>query len=120
MKKLIVISLLLFVGSYGFGQTDTISTSDYIRKGEIVYYKDSLFTGVALKKAENGQVVEEQLYKNGKAHGLWREWYATGEKKFEGSFVNGVGDGDWIQWNKEGKSTKELTFKDGRVVMPNK
>jgi len=119
MKKLLFI-LIVCCSLNGFGQIDTINTSDYVRKGDVVYCNDTLFTGVALKKAVNGQVIEEQIYKAGVAHGFWREWYASGEKKFEGTFINGVGDGVWIQWNKKGNPVKEMTFKDGKVVMPTK
>lgn len=110
----LTLTLLLF-SSIGLTQ-DTIQTSDYLRKGDKVFYNDSLFTGIAIKKAANGQIINEEHYENGIAHGTWREWYDTGEKKFIGAFKNGINDGVWIQWKRDGTVQRKLTFKNGQLV----
>lgn len=111
---LLILSLFAF-STIGLAQ-DTIQTSDYLRKGDKVFYNDSLYTGIAIKKADNGQVINEEHYENGIAHGTWREWYDTGEKKFIGAFKNGINDGVWTQWYRDGKVQRKLTFKNGQLV----
>jgi len=115
--KLIALGLIL-LPIFSYSQ-DTIIKSNYTRRGDLVYYNDSLYTGVAIEKAENGQIITEEHYKSGLAHGLWKEWYKTGEKKFEGAFVEGKNDGTWIQWHSDGSIQRKLTFKNGQLV-PNK
>lgn len=117
MRLFLTLTLLAF-STIGLAQ-DTIKTSDYVRKGDKVFYNDSLFTGIAVKKADNGQVINEEHYEKGIAHGTWREWYDTGEKKFIGAFKNGVNDGVWTQWYRDGKVQRKLTFEKGQVI-PNK
>ncbi|PKP19254.1 MAG: hypothetical protein CVU05_11805 [Bacteroidetes bacterium HGW-Bacteroidetes-21] len=113
--RLIVLGILLLpMVSYS---QDTITKSDYKRIGDLVYYNDSIFSGIAIKKAENGQIIVEEHFENGLAHGLWKEWYKTGEKKFEGAFVNGKNDGVWIQWFADGKIQRKLTFKNGQIIL---
>lgn len=115
MRLTIFTLTLLLFSTVGFAQ-DTIQTSDYLRKGDKVFYNDSLFTGIAVEKADNGQVINEEHYKNGIANGTWREWYDTGEKKFIGAFKNGINDGVWTQWYRDGKVQRKLTFKNGQLV----
>ena len=112
--SLLILNLFAF-STIGLAQ-DTIQTSDYLRKGDKVFYNDSLFSGIAVKKADNGQIVNEELYENGIAHGPWRECYDTGEKKFIGAFKDGINDGVWTQWYRDGKVQRKLTFKNGKLV----
>lgn len=114
MNRLILL-LLINIPLFAISQ-DTIQKSDYLRKGDFVYYNDHLFTGTAIKKAESGQIVAEEHFTNGFANGIWKEWYISGEKKFEGAFVNGKNEGVWIQWNKDGSVQRKLVFKDGQLV----
>jgi len=115
MRFTILILSLLTFSTVGLAQ-DTIKTSDYVRKGDKVFFNDSLFTGIAIENAENGQVINEEHYENGLAHGTWKEWYDTGEKKFIGDFKNGINDGVWTQWYRDGKVQRKLTFKNGQLV----
>lgn len=117
-KSILILSIILFGFKEGFSQK-IISTSEYVRKGErkdTVYYQDSLFTGIAIKKAENGQIIAEEHYENGIANGLWKEWYKTGKRKFEGRFSKGKNEGEWIQWYEDGKIQRKLTFENGIYI----
>jgi len=116
MRKQILLFVLIISIIFAFGQTviqNAISTSEYVRKGNSVYYHDTLFTGTAIKKADNGQIIVEEHYENGIANGLWKEWYATGKKKFEGKFVDGKNDGEWIQWYEDGTVQRKINFENG-------
>lgn len=118
MRLTLLIISLFALSTIGLAQ-DTIQTSDYLRKGDKVFHYDSLFTGIAVKKADNGQTINEEHYEIGIAHGTWREWYDTGEKKFIGAFKNGINDGVWTQWYRDGKVQRKLTFENGKLI-PNK
>ena len=116
MNKHFLLFVLTFATTFVLGQTvsqKTISKSEYVRKGDTVYYHDSLFTGTAIKKADNGQIIAEEHYDNGIANGLWKEWYATGKRKFEGKFTNGKNDGEWTQWYEDGTVQRKLNFENG-------
>lgn len=112
MKIPLTILFLILLGKSGFSQ---ISKSEYVRKGKVVYYKDSLYTGTAIEKLDNGQIIAEEHYEKGLANGIWKEWYSTGEKKFEGKFKQGANDGEWTQWYKDGTVQRKLTFENGAV-----
>ncbi|MEI7595779.1 MAG: hypothetical protein WCK02_08540 [Bacteroidota bacterium] len=117
MKLKILFLLVFFIlsNSLAYSQ-DTINKSEYIRNGEFVFYKDSLYTGIALEKTENGKVISEEKYKNGVANGIWKEWFKSGEKKFEGNFTNGKGNGTWTQWHEDGSIQRKITFNNGKVI----
>ena len=120
MKKLFfILSLTTINCTYGFSQ-NTILKSEYVRKGvkgDTVYYHNHLFTGIAVKKAINGQIIIEEHYENGLANGLWKEWYPSGKKKFEGGFNHGKNDGLWTQWYEDGSIQRKMLFKsDGSVI----
>jgi antitoxin component YwqK of YwqJK toxin-antitoxin module len=90
--------------------------SEYVRKGNLVLYHDSLFSGVAIHKTDSGQIVAIENYKNGLADGTWKEWYKTGELKFEGAYKEGLNDGVWTQWYIDGRVQRKLTFVNGKLV----
>ncbi|MBL0103146.1 MAG: hypothetical protein IPP51_04955 [Bacteroidetes bacterium] len=111
MNRLILL-LLINIPLFAISQ-DTIQKSDYLRKGDFVYYNDHLFTGTAIKKAESGQIVAEEHFTNGLANGIWKEWYISGEKKFEGAFVNGKMKGFGFNGTKMEVCSGSLCLKTG-------
>lgn len=46
-------------------------------------------------------------------HGLWQEFYATGEKKAQGNYVEGRQDGAWISWHVDGRVETQGQYQDG-------
>lgn len=51
---------------------------------------------------QNGQVIAEGEYANGKEQGLWREYYPNGQLAAEGCYENGREVGEWRYWNPDG------------------
>lgn len=90
------------------------------RKGDSVFFIGKPFTGKAIKRKRSDEykdpIVGEEWYTNGVADGNWKEWYISGEKKFEGAFKNGKNDGVWIEWGKNGTVKRKLTFKNGLLI----
>ncbi|MCG9129381.1 hypothetical protein JT359_17470 [Candidatus Poribacteria bacterium] len=51
---------------------------------------------------------------NGKKHGYWITYYASGIKRSEGNYVNGDKDGLWINYYKNGSKSGEASFRNGK------
>jgi antitoxin component YwqK of YwqJK toxin-antitoxin module len=47
------------------------------------------FTGVLVKKYDNGQKKKEEHYKDGKEDELWTSWFEHGQKTLEVNFKDG-------------------------------
>ncbi len=118
MHKNLKFVLIVFglISTFKINAQDTILKKEYIRKGDLVYFKDTLYTGIAIKKADNGKTIAIEKYKKGLATGLWKEWYNTGKIKFEGAFIKGVNDGTWTEWNADGSILRRIHFKGGNIV----
>ena len=85
----------------------------------IAYLKgsDTPYTGKAYGLHENGQKLGEGGYKDGKADGLFAEWYKNGQKGSEGSWKDGKPDGLLVAWHENGQKRHEVNFKnDGELV----
>ncbi len=55
---------------------------------------------------------------NGKKHGYWVTYYATGVKRSEGNYIHGKKDGKWINYHKNGNKSGEASFRDGKYEGP--
>jgi antitoxin component YwqK of YwqJK toxin-antitoxin module len=55
---------------------------------------------------DNGNMMVEGNYKDGKPQGIWTEYYEDGQKHSEGGFKDGKRDGDWKVWVWECYATK--------------
>ncbi len=110
-----ILLLLLIVTSYiGFAQ-DTINRNDYIRIDDTVYYNAKAYTGVAVKKDANGSIVSLEQYRDGVAHGIWEEWYPTGEKQAQMTIEYGVPNGYYILWDTKGNIISKHKFVNGEI-----
>ena len=57
---------------------------------------------------DTGEVVD------GKKHGYWITYYASGLKQSEGNYVKGNKDGLWIYYQKNGNQSGEESFCNGK------
>ena len=55
---------------------------------------------------ENGQKMEEVMFKNDQKDGLETQWHENGKKKLEANFINDKLM-NFINWNEDGKKIKE-------------
>ena len=51
---------------------------------------------------------------DGKKHGYWITYYASGIKRSEGNYIHGKKDGRWIQYHKNGGIYTEAFFRDDK------
>ena len=82
-------------------------------QGDLWYFKEKPFTGVAVEKYPNEQKYSEITYKDGEWHGLATYWYENGQKGSEATYKDGVVHGLMTLWHENGQKQSERTFKDG-------
>lgn len=63
---------------------------------------------------ENGQIAQEGYYLDGKLHGEWQMFAASGEKIALGQYTFGQKSGKWFFWHQEG--LKEVDYLKNQVV----
>ena len=51
---------------------------------------------------ENGQIIKEETYKDGKLDGRFTGWYESGQKRIAGSYKDGKHRGIWTSWDSSG------------------
>ena len=112
--------LLLLASTTNVFSQMIVDRDQLTRKGDTVFLTTKLYTGKAIRRKRSDTykdpIIGEEYFKNGLADGLWKEWYVSGEKKFEGAFKNGVNDGIWIEWNIDGTVKRKLTFNNGLLI----
>jgi antitoxin component YwqK of YwqJK toxin-antitoxin module len=74
------------------------------RHGEWIVYDDT------------GKVpLQKMHYQDGKPHGKWQEWYASGSPKGEYNFENGERTGEAIEWFEDGRERARASYRDGKL-----
>lgn len=63
---------------------------------------------------DNGKVMQEGFYKDGKVHGKWVSYDEAGNKKSLGEYNNGAKTGKWFFWTDNNLS--EVDYSDSRVA----
>ena len=51
---------------------------------------------------------------DGKKHGYWITYYASGSKRSEGNYIHDKKDGLWIYYHKNGNKSGEESYRDGK------
>lgn len=64
---------------------------------------------------ENGQLYQEETYKDGELEGISKEWYENCELKLESIYKNGISDGVSKGWHENGQLKHESAYKEGKV-----
>jgi len=82
---------------------------------EEVTYKNGIREGKNIFFHKNGKPAIEGFYKNGKPNGKKTFWDENGKKQMELHYLNGVRHGKFIQWNKNGTLKTESNFKFGEL-----
>lgn len=85
-------------------------------KDEVFYLNGQPFSGIAQDRHPNGQLRSEYPMKNGKPHGVVREWWDNGQPSTETNFENGERHGRNRYWNREGRQTKEQMYDHGKSI----
>ena len=86
----------------------------------LMYFEEKPFTGVGVRKHDNGQKSSEGTYKAGKMHGLQTGWHKNGQKRLEENFKDGKWHGLVTWWYENGQKKSETTFIDYEVISEKK
>jgi len=90
MKKLLFI-LLISIPFIGFGQSE--EKNEYWDNGQVlsqIHYLDGKRDGSCRHWYKNGQLMNEGFYKNGKMTGYWMSYYENGQIQSESIIKDGV------------------------------
>jgi antitoxin component YwqK of YwqJK toxin-antitoxin module len=58
--------------------------------------------GLFVEYAEDGAVLSEGHYANGKEQGLWKDFHPNGQLAALGQYEHGVEVGTWRYWDEQG------------------
>jgi hypothetical protein len=67
-----------------------------------------------LYRGENGALMMQGQYRDGKQNGEWTLWYDNGQKASIDHYQDGVQDGDHIGWYTNGKISAMGRYKNGK------
>lgn len=114
------------------GSSSNKSSSFSIKFDEIFYdpkkqnhiKSRSTYMGNQLIKIEiywkNGNILQEQNFKNNKLNGDEFIFYQNGNKRSEYNYIGGNKDGDQIEWYLNGNQRSRTEYKDGKIVSESK
>jgi antitoxin component YwqK of YwqJK toxin-antitoxin module len=120
MKKLLFILILFIIPIIGFSQSET--KIEYWDNGQVlsqIHYLDGKRDGSCRHWYRNGQTMNEGFYKNGKLTGPFMSYYENGQIQNYGSYkytesgVYSRRDGFWKYYNENGQLQRESIIIDG-------
>jgi len=74
---------------------------------------DGFIHGFWRRKNEVNKITREGFWVRGRRHGLFREYFETGELQSEATYIWDKMDGIKTMWRRSGKKELEMGFKDG-------
>lgn len=116
MHKLLVVAFLLCgIFHNGFSQVPMERIMEDKNDMADAYYGTfkylgAPYTGNAIAYHENGKIKTLRGFKDGMYHGMWTEWYANGNRKFQGDRWNNKGQGPTKWWYENGQLKKMGTY----------
>jgi len=118
MKRLLFI--LFIIPLLGFGQNET--KLEYYDNGQVlsqIHYLDGKRDGSCRHWYKNGQLMNEGFYKNGKMIGDWMSYHENGQLESHGAYkytesgVYSRKDGVWKYYYDNSQLQRESIIKDG-------
>jgi antitoxin component YwqK of YwqJK toxin-antitoxin module len=69
--------------------------------------------GLFVEYAENGAVISEGAYVDGREHGRWRDYHPNGAPAAEGTYEHGLEHGEWRFWDEHGNEERRVIYEHG-------
>ena len=82
--------------------------------GKFISMKKDIRTGQFLWYHKNGKPSTERNFINGKVHGVYRRWDASGILRTEGYYLDHRADSSWTWWYENGILQSEGSFRQGK------
>jgi len=94
--------------------TDTLNPSEVEISDQVIYLVETgkPATGIVEEYYESGQIKARRSLIDGKAEGLWVEWFETGTPRYIAEWRQGEGHGKWIYFHENGQISSRETVKD--------
>lgn len=89
---------------------------DLVWKNDLFWLDGKPFTGIARAAHGDGKPKSEYPFREGRLHGVVREWWDNGVQSTETHFEHGKRHGGNKYWDREGKLTKEQVYEHDRSV----
>ncbi|MCI4667335.1 MAG: toxin-antitoxin system YwqK family antitoxin [Bacteroidia bacterium] len=102
-----IVAALLIFGQNGLrhleekvetGPTVVVDSLNLIPAKGLVFHRNEAFTGLAIDSMEDGTLVEETEYLEGKRQGTLRKWFPNGQLSYEAFYENGKLHGQVRSW----------------------
>lgn len=100
MKKIVIMALFIFSGML-FSQEVKPKFEIVNNLVKATYYYD------------NGQIMQQGFYLDGKLHGKWVSFREDGDKKVMGEYENGKKTGKWFFW--EVNELSEVDYNQSKI-----
>ena len=97
----------------------TRSSGEVTFRDSLVFDKETgkLFTGLLRDVATSGAGLKAEIYfKDGRRHGLSKEWHDNGEMALQGKWDNGVPIGIISEWFDDGLIRRNTTYQGGQII----
>lgn len=113
MKKLIAL-LVITLFMWGCQEKEVDMSQKQIRNG-VVYLvnEDKPYSGIIVKKYENGQIEIKERYKDGLPEGEQYFYHSNGQVSMKGTFKKGKVVGEATSYYEDGQIENKLMYKDG-------
>lgn len=93
-----------------------VSYSQLEWKDDVFFLAGKPYTGMARDNHKNGKPRAEYPFKEGRLHGVVKEWWDNGQLSTETHFENGKRHGLNRYWSKSGKLMKEQVYEHDKSV----
>lgn len=110
MKKLLILTVILFTSIFTFGQNQTGAI-------KIAADADNGKTGNTYITYKNGKLKESGKYdQNGKQTGEWKFYTQSGDLESIGQYANGEKHGEWNDYYSNGKLLRTGNYQNGKQI----
>ncbi len=106
----------LFSAAAPAAEPPEVSYSQLEWKDDVFFLNGKPYTGVARDKHKDGKPKAEYPFKDGRLHGVVKEWWENGQLSTETHFDGGQRHGLNRYWAKSGELMKEQMYEHDKSV----
>lgn len=117
MKRLLTVLFLITLTAVAIGEEirrEPISKKQKRQGLVYVVNEQNGYTGVIYEEHDNGQLVGETPYKDGKVEGVLKNWHENGQLMVEAPYKDNKKEGVGKVWHENGQLIVEIPYKDDK------
>jgi antitoxin component YwqK of YwqJK toxin-antitoxin module len=116
MKRFPFLCLLLVLFTSQTKAPDAVPYAKLEWKDDVYFWEGKPFSGLAKAQHKDGKPKGEYPFKEGRLHGVVKEWWDNGQLSTETHFENGQRHGLNRYWSKAGNLMKEQVYDHDKSV----